>query len=251
MLQTITSSESYIILAVLAVLALVALIYLLSPPMSLLDDISARGAELRTRVRELLYRHGYSGDTKTVMVVGYVDLAFEHHKAIWLLKDSQLYGAAFVLVRPVFDAWLRALWINAIATAEEIEQASHDKLRFPPVDQMLVDIKRVYFGHAEQDAEFAALVDKFFEFLTPLWRVLSGYTHPGARQLARRFTGAQVKVSYTNAEIAQALNLSTMALMLLMRAFFMSMGKQPEADEVQALFIHYAAEFNERLNKGQ
>src|SRR5262245_57127260 len=220
MLQTITSSESYIILAVLAVLALVALIYLLSPAMSLLDDISTCGAELRTRVRELLYRHGYSADTKTVMVVGYVDLAFEYHKAIWLLKDGQLYGAAFVLVRPVFDAWLRALWINAIVTAEEIEQASHDKLRFPPVDQMLADIKRVYFGHAEQDAEFAALVDKFFEFLTPLWRVLSGYTHPGARQLARRFTGAQV--SYTNAEIAQALNLSTMALMLLMRAFFMS-----------------------------
>src|SRR5262249_55972626 len=94
MLQTITSSESYIILAVLAVLALVALISLLSPPMSLLDDISTRGAELRTRVRELLYRHGYSGDTKTVMVVGYVDLAFEYHKAIWLLKDGQLYGAA-------------------------------------------------------------------------------------------------------------------------------------------------------------
>jgi hypothetical protein len=44
--------------------------------------------------------------------------------------------------------------------------------------------------------------------------------------LARRFTGAQVKASYTNAEIAQALNLSTMALMLLMRAFFMSMSKQ-------------------------
>ena len=217
----------------------------------LLEDLTACGAELRTCVRELLHRHEYLGDTKTVMVVGYVDLAFEHHKAIWLLKDCQLYGAAFALVGPVFDAWLRALWINSIATGKEIEQASHDKLRFPPMDRMLANIKQGYFGHAEQDAAFAAVVDRFFQFLTPLWRVLSGYTHPGTRQLARRFTGAQVKASYTHSEIAQALNLATMALMLLMRAFFVSMGKQAEADEVEALLMQYFAEFNERLNKGQ
>jgi hypothetical protein len=217
--------------------------------MSLLDDISPRGAGLRMRVRELLERHEYPADTKTVMVVGYVDLALEHHNAIWLLKDAALYGSAFALVRPVFDAWLRALWINAIATTEQIEQASHDKLRFPPIDKMLDDIKGVYFGHAEQDAEFAAVVNRFFEYLRPLWRVLSGYTHPGSRQLGRRFTGGQVKASYTEFEIAQALNLSTMALMLLMRAFFMSVNKQPEADEVETLVTQYCAEFNERLEK--
>jgi hypothetical protein len=42
--------------------------------------------------------------------------------------------------------------------------------------------------------------------------------------------GNQVKPSYTNAEIAQALNLPTMALMLRKGAFFVSMGKQSEAD---------------------
>ena len=99
--------------------------------------------------------------------------------------------------------------------------------------------------------EFAEVVERFFQFLTPLWRVLSGYAHPGARQLARRFNGAQVKASYTEQEIKQALNLSTMALMLLMRAFFMSMSKQAEADEVETLLTQYFAEFNERLNKDQ
>ena len=202
-------------------------------------------------MRELLLPHEYSADTKTVLVVGYVDLALEYHKAIWVLKDSKLYGAAFALVRPVFDAWMRALWINAIATAEQIEQARRDELHWPKMDKMLADIKEVYFGHAEQDAEFAAVVERFFQFLTPLWRVLSGYAHPGARQLARRFTGAQVKASYTEQEIKQALNLSTMALMLMMRAFFMSMSKQAEADEVETLLTQYFAEFNERLNKDQ
>src|SRR5215470_11688207 len=100
------SSESYIFLAVFGALALVALIYLLSP-MSLPDEIAVRGAEIRTRLRELLERHEYLGDTtKTVMVIGYVDLAFEHHNAIWLLMERKLTGSALALVRPVIDAWL-------------------------------------------------------------------------------------------------------------------------------------------------
>jgi len=140
-----------------------------------------------------------------------------------------LYGSAFALVRPVFDAWLRALWINAIATPEQIGRASRDKLRFPSIDDMLTAIRPVYFGHAEQDAEFAEVVDKLFYFftgrdpkdkaaprVTSLWEALNSYTHPGARQLARLFTGAQVKQSYSDWAIAQALNLPTIALILLM-----------------------------------
>ena len=109
------SNESYIFLAVFAALALVAVIYLLSPKVStLVEDITTRGAEFRERVDVLLRRHEYPNQPKEVLMVRYVVLAIQHHRAIWLLKDAELYGSAFALVRPVFDAWLRALWINAI-----------------------------------------------------------------------------------------------------------------------------------------
>ena len=106
---------------------------------SLVKDIAVRGAELRERVDELLRRHEYPNQPKEVLMVGYVVIALQHHRAIWLLKDAELYGSASALVRPVFDAWLRALWINAIATPEQVEQASrsHDELRFPNIDKML------------------------------------------------------------------------------------------------------------------
>jgi hypothetical protein len=233
--------------------------------MSLLDDITVSGAQFRERVDELLRRHDYpNADTKTFMVVGYVIFAIQLHRAIWLLKDGELYGSAFALVRPVFDAWLRALWINAVAAPEEIEKASSDKLRFPSIDEMLDAIRPMYFGHAEKDAELTLIVDKLFYWLTgqdpndktaprvtSLWKVLHSYTHPGARQLARLFTGGQVKQSYSDWHIAQALNLPTIALILLMGPFFISMGKQAEADEVHALALQYFADFNERLAKGQ
>ena len=136
-----TSSESYIFLAVSAALALVALIYLLSPKMTLLDDISTRGAEIRTRLHELLLRHKYDGNTKNMVLAAYVDIALEHHKAIWQLHKSGLIGSALAMVRLVWDPYLRALWINKVATAEEIEQASRDDLRFPKMSKMREDIR--------------------------------------------------------------------------------------------------------------
>jgi hypothetical protein len=149
------------------------------------------------------------------------------------------------MVRPVYDCWLRALWINEIASEQQIEQAARDELRFPPMQKMQVDIKPAYFSVP------ASEVDGFIQYLESVWRILSSYTHSGGRQLARRFTGDQVKPSYTDREIAQALNLPTMALMLLMRVFFMSMGDQRDADETHTLLTQYFAEFNERLERGK
>src|SRR5262249_1861794 len=107
-MQMVISSESYIILAVIAMLGLVALIYLLSP-MSLLEDITTRGAEIRTRLREFLARPTYTTDTRTVLVIGAADQALEHHEAVWRLRASKLNGSALAMIRLVWDAMFRTL----------------------------------------------------------------------------------------------------------------------------------------------
>ena len=173
--------------------------------MSLLDDVTARGAQLRTRVHELFARHDYADIIKNRVLAGYVAIALEQHKGICLLKDNGLRGSALALVRTVMDPWLRALWINAIATDQQIEEAWVDKLRFPKPHEMRAQIQQAYFGHADQDAEF--VVQKFFKVLRKAWSITSSYTHSGGRQIARRFTGDEVKPSYSDVETAQALNL--------------------------------------------
>jgi hypothetical protein len=60
--------------------------------MSLLDEISTRGAEIRERLRQLFHRHEHPGETKTFLLMAYVDIALEHHEAIWLLTESRLNG---------------------------------------------------------------------------------------------------------------------------------------------------------------
>jgi hypothetical protein len=217
--------------------------------MSLLDDITARGTEIRARLLELLPRHQYPADNKSYMLLGYVSIAREHHTAIWLLNKFGLNGTAFGVVRFMFDAYVRALWINKCATAEQIEQAVHDTLKFPWMSRMLGQIKQSYFG-AKQEEELTPeekvlrqFGDSFFQFHENAWPVLSSYTHSGGLQISRRFTGDKVKANYSDGEIAQALILATVWLLLLAHMFFVSMSRYDEAEETLALLRQFHAAF--------
>src|SRR5438132_8459247 len=135
--------------------------------MSLLDDITIRGAEIRTRLRDLLLRRKYDGNTKNMVLAAYVDIALEHHEAIWQLHKSGLNGSALAMVRLVWDPYLRALWINKVATEQQIEQSSCDKFKFPPMGQMREDIKQAY-GDAS-DPEQMEKLDEFLQLVKELW----------------------------------------------------------------------------------
>jgi hypothetical protein len=211
---------------------------------SLLDDLTTRGAEVRARLYELLARHEYPTDTKTVFVIGCVDTALEHHQAIWLLAKSGLHGSAFAFVRLVYDAMFRALWINKCACVEQIEQASRDELQWR-MGQVRDDIKQAYFGNASQ--ENAALVDECFERLKKVWSAACSYTHSGALQIGRRFTFDEVKPNYSEGEIAEALNLATMAMLWFLPPLLLSMGFVSEAEEALAVLGKYNADFATRL----
>jgi hypothetical protein len=214
---------------------------------SLLDDICTRGAEIRTRLREFLARPTYTTDTRTVLVIGAADQALEHHEAIWRLRESKLNGSALAMIRLVYDAMFRALWINAVATDEQVELAGDDELNWLRIP-VRNDIKRVYFGKLE-DPKKAAELDKVFG--KELWKILSSYTHSGARQLARRFSFDEVKPSYTDHELAQAFSAATEALLFCSVLLLNSLHLHEEADDTVTMRQRYHAEFDERLRTGQ
>jgi len=76
-------------------------------------------------------RHEYPGNTKNLVLMVYVNIGLEHHAAIWPLSNSKLHGSAFLMVRLIFDVMLRAYRINRVATEQQLEEASHDQLKFP------------------------------------------------------------------------------------------------------------------------
>lgn len=201
------------------------------------------------RLREFLARPTYTTDTRTVLVIGAAEQALEHHKAVWLLREHNLNGSALAMIRLVWDAMFRALWLNAVATDEQVEQASRDDLDWRRI-QVRNDIKRVYFGSPE-DSEKAAELNKVFGEFTELWKILSSYTHSGALQLARRFSFDEVKPSYTDHELAQALSAATEALLFCSVLLLKSLHLHEEADDTVTMRHRYHAEFDERLRTGR
>jgi hypothetical protein len=220
---------------------------------SLLDDVSTRGAEVRTRLRDLLLNHEYPGNTKNLLLMGYAELALEHHEAIWLLIDAKLYGSAYALVRPVYDVMLRGHWISKCASPEEIEAAFYDEdFRFPRSDKLLADIKREYLAPVQPGASDVEpeQADLFIQQLQGIWNAACSYTHSGSLQLLRRFTDDHVKPNYTDDDIVQVLRLATAALFLLLNMFFVSMEKSEEAREVRTMLQKYTTEFKDRFGGG-
>lgn len=236
--RSMTSSESYIFLAVFAVLALVALIYLLSP-MSLLDDITSRGAAIRKRLWDLLERHTYPDDERSTWVEGSLAVALEHHQAIALLIERQLNGSAFALLRSMVDTVVRAYWINLVANDDQVEQARQDnKNVFPSMPKM------------SEAVDKALDADEFFRQFTSSWDAMCSYTHSGARQIALRFTGTNLKPRYNEKARVEVLNFTNIALLFLTGMFFVSTGHHPEATETRTIILDYVTEFDERLRNG-
>jgi hypothetical protein len=215
---------------------------------SLLDDITARGDEIRTRLRELLQRHKYPGNTKNFVLGAYVDVALEHHEATWLLTKSKLNGSAFAMARSVLDPYFRFLWVDKVATADQIEQVWRDDLDWRRIS-LRTDIERAYFKtpEAKEDAEVKERATKGFQFLGKMSTTLSGYVHPSGLQLGRRFTADQVKPNYSEAEIVEVLDWTSRVLMMLVRVFFASMGHSQETEEIKAMLQQYYADFAQRL----
>lgn len=213
--------------------------------MSLLDEITTRGAEIRERLRQLFHRHEYPQDTKTFLLMAYVDIALEHHDAIWLLAKCRLNGSAFAMVRPVFETTFRALWINKVATPEQIEQALDDKLGFD-INKILDQIKEGYFSDRPTDE--AELFGKILQFVKEAWGPMCSFTHSGALPIRRRgFTGDELKPNYDDTAIVEALNLVTVALLLLLHVFFVSMRCPKDDAELQTLLRQYSVDFAARL----
>jgi hypothetical protein len=216
---------------------------------SLRDEISSRGTQVRERLDQLLQRAVFPRKIKTFVLVGFADITLELHKAIWFLTESNLNGAAFALVRLPWDAMLRSAWINKVATDQQIEQAWRDELRFPFMDKMRKAIKQAYC--ADASPEHAQQIDAFLQrYLKKKWPALSSYRHAGGLQISRRFgDDDELKPDYSEGAIAEALSSATVALLVLMHTVFLSVDCPNEAEETGTMLMQW--NFGERLRSGQ
>ncbi|MGB3091747.1 MAG: DUF5677 domain-containing protein, partial [Candidatus Zixiibacteriota bacterium] len=123
-----------------------------------------------------------------------MDTALEHHKSIVLLIDNALYGSAAALIRLLFEAYVRGVWLLYSASDEEIEQFKDDKLNKA-------------FGELIADLESREPFDggTLSHVKEVSWKAMNSLTHSGLSQVARRITSDAITPNYTDEELKDVL----------------------------------------------
>lgn len=122
-------------------------------------------------------------------------LAFGHAQAIVVLIEKELIGSALALIRPMFEAIIRGVWLRYSASEEDIENFSKDK--FPSTSEMTKNSPK------SESSPLYSLKERW-------WETLCGYTHGGEEQIYARLGVTGLKEDFENGQIILALRWSDM-----------------------------------------
>lgn len=138
-----------------------------------------------------------SRDRKVLLAVSCYDVVIEHHIGISTLLRSRINGSAFALVRPLFETFVRGVWLRHCATDEQIDMYVSDKLD-SKFWQLLEQVEKV---DGFQDSVLSGLKKN-------AWRAMNSYTHGGIQQAGRRTSGAYIEPDYSLEEIVEVIKLA-------------------------------------------
>lgn len=132
-------------------------------------------------------------------------VAQEHHQAILILlsQTHPVHASAFALVRPVYEAYLRGVWLARCATKENLERFSKGESP-PKMPVMLAAI--------EKTPEYGS--GQLSDIYTRSWTAMCAYTHTGSEQVQRWNTSDAIQQDYPDADVEEVLTF-TGALVLL------------------------------------
>lgn len=131
-------------------------------------------------------------------------VAQEHHQATLLLLSQHhpIYASAFALVRPVYESFVRGVWLLHGASEEELQAFLEGK----PPPNMRAMLKAV-----ENAPDYgSAHLSKIY---TNSWNAMCAYTHTGAQQIQRWNNGNFITSNFSDEEVDEVLRFTgTLAL---------------------------------------
>ncbi len=196
----------------------------------MLADELCKAQQLNSRIRTLLDGK-YSTDTKTTLILAYLNVALDHHGAMILLMRSAMYGSALALVRLVFEAMIRAHWVLGCATIEHAEWiAQNDDFRFPNMSDMTRAVDAAFTAPGEASLTF------FQQVRDDTWNAMNSYTHAGLLQLASQFNGEFVEANYSEEALKTGLVASNASVLLFGVMVARGSNRNSAADELEGLF---------------
>ena len=147
-------------------------------------------------------------------------VTIEHSMGILELVRATLHGSALALVRPMYEAYIRGMWLMYAATDEDIDRAGRDKFPFNPVIVTAL----------EKSPHFPS--NPFSDVKDQSWKRLCSYTHTGYQQIGARLTSQGLNCNFQDSEILEALLWADMIALAAAAAIAIEAQNDPLAQEV-------------------
>ena len=122
-------------------------------------------------------------------------VAQDHHHAIVLLIDHQLFASAFAMVRIEFEAYIRGEWLAQCASDEQVSGVV-EGAEPPRIDALLAALEKIP----------AFSEGRLSEIKEHNWRSMCSYTHTGGLQIQRWQTADSLESNYSDDEVLEVLN---------------------------------------------
>lgn len=138
-----------------------------------------------------------SASPRIAIPAGCFDVAIEHHNGIVVLCENGHFGTACALIRVIFEACVRGIWLHNCATEDELTQYRNDNLRKG-------------FNNVLQEVE---QLEGFNEGIlgnvkSEYWGAMNSFTHTGILQVSRRLSEDSLGPNYSDEEVIKVLNFS-------------------------------------------
>ena len=147
-------------------------------------------------------------------------VTIEHAMAIVELVRATLHGSALALIRLMYEAYVRGMWLMYAATDEDIDRAGRDK--FPPNSVIVTAL--------EKSPHFSA--HPFSDLKNQSWERLCSFTHTGYQQIGARLTPQGLGYDYQDSEILEALLWADTIALAAAAAVAIEAQNDPLAQEV-------------------
>ncbi|MDB5986522.1 MAG: hypothetical protein JWR16_1575 [Nevskia sp.] len=159
------------------------------------EEESKRQADLALWINEH-HAHPFQGDARQQLAFAAFDLALEHHAAICSLGVGGLFGSLFALLRILFEAYGRGLWLRHVASDADVQHFfSEDE---PPLKfgQLLASVEK----------QLGIQVGPLTTLKSNHWQMFCSFAHTGYQALYRRMSATHTgPVNYTDEELVAAL----------------------------------------------
>ena len=157
----------------------------------------AKADALRQVVGEAVTNLMIPADLTSRLSAGCHFTSLQDHAGIAVLFSLGLYAPALALLRPVFESYVRGIWLSDCAKQAQISDFANGAWQKIPSIRKMVD-------ELENTASFGT--GYLAESLLLNWQTLCGFTHTGIEQVQVHISGGSVESCCSPEQIDEALN---------------------------------------------